>query len=124
MEKSNTDPDMFIVCYTGDHNHTRPTINWNSHGSRYRFLGRTNINIPSNKEYGTSSTAPPTTEKGSSFLSPVLSATRMSQTTPLLVSKDHVDNGGDIEGHVGTRNDVGKGDGNNILIPKLDEVKI
>ncbi|GAV76320.1 WRKY domain-containing protein [Cephalotus follicularis] len=71
VEKSNTDADIFIVTYTGDHTHPRPT-------HRNSLAGSTRNKVATSKD---SDSAQPNIANNASCSSP-LSATSLSPKTP------------------------------------------
>ncbi|KAF2315557.1 hypothetical protein GH714_040065 [Hevea brasiliensis] len=122
VERSNTDPNMFIVSYTGEHTHPRPTHRNSLAGStRNKFPA---IQKPPNKE-----AEEPSAEKDP--CSSPLSATSVSPTTPLSAPMDHETanenintdaakmDGADMEGHrMESDDEFDEGD-DDILIPNM-----
>ncbi|KAJ9139828.1 hypothetical protein P3X46_030526 [Hevea brasiliensis] len=80
VERSNTDPNMFIVNYTGDHTHPRP-IHRNS------LAGSTRNKFLSNQKPANKRSEEPSA--GKAPCSSPLSATSLSPTTPLSAPIEH-----------------------------------
>ncbi|EEF49038.1 hypothetical protein RCOM_1581940 [Ricinus communis] len=126
VERSNIDPNMFIVSYTGDHTHPRPTHRNSLAGStRNKFPSLQKTSATTNKESDEPEKAP---------CSSPLSVTSFSPTTPLSGSMDHeataanennkpeagdVDIGADMEGHRMENDEDDEYDGDDILIPNM-----
>ncbi|KAF3432922.1 hypothetical protein FNV43_RR24024 [Rhamnella rubrinervis] len=81
VERSNSDPNMFIVTYTGDHTHPRPTHR-NSLAGSSRSKFTTTQKPTTDKDSNNSDRSP--TMANPSCSSP-LSSTSLSPTTPLTV---------------------------------------
>nr|AMO00437.1 WRKY transcription factor 69 [Manihot esculenta] len=122
VERSNTDPNMFIVSYTGEHTHPRPTHRNSLAGStRNKFSA---IQKPANKE-----SEEPSAEKAP--CSSPLSATSLSPTTPLSAPMDHETaneninteaakmDGADLESHGMDSDGEYYEDDDDILIPNM-----
>lgn len=77
MERSNTDPNLFIVSYTGDHQHPRPTHRNSLAGSTRNKFSRTQTPLTKNNNDKDAAAQPPTTNASCS--SP-LSSTSNSPT--------------------------------------------
>ncbi|CAN1158569.1 Probable WRKY transcription factor 27 [Linum perenne] len=84
VERSTTDPNMFIVSYSGDHTHPKPT-------HRNSLAGSTRTKFPAKKEPDFSSTSAPlpqtTSPEKPACSSPL--AAGLSPTTPLSTTMDH-----------------------------------
>ncbi|KAL3596683.1 hypothetical protein D5086_008320 [Populus alba] len=76
VERSNTDPNMFVVCYTGDHTHPRPT-----HRNSLAGSTRNKVQQPAQKPENKESEHPVSADRGS--CSSPLSATSLSPRTTL-----------------------------------------
>ncbi|KAF9683771.1 hypothetical protein SADUNF_Sadunf04G0049000 [Salix dunnii] len=134
VEKSNTDPNMFIVCYTGDHTHPRPTQRNSLAGST-----RNKVQQPTQKPEIKESKQPILAERG--LCSSPLSATSLSHTPTLSTPIYHIEEVGneqesikthDLEGgHVlmgsddhedgvdGCDNDINDDYDDDLLIPNM-----
>ncbi|KAJ8773177.1 hypothetical protein K2173_028354 [Erythroxylum novogranatense] len=79
VEKSNNEPNIFIVSYTGDHTHPRPT-------HRNSLAGSTRNKFPTPQKPLDKESEAPTSDKKAVCSSP---STSLSPTTPLSASMDH-----------------------------------
>ncbi|KAJ6367966.1 hypothetical protein OIU78_000528 [Salix suchowensis] len=84
VERSNTDPNMFIVCYTGDHTHPRPTQRNSLAGST-----RNKVQQPAQKPENKESEQPILAHRG--LCSSPLSATTLSYRTTLSTPIYHIE---------------------------------
>ncbi|KAF9664234.1 hypothetical protein SADUNF_Sadunf17G0134900 [Salix dunnii] len=85
VERSNTDPNMFIVSYTGDHTHPRPTHR-NSLAGSTRNKVQQAVQKPEEKE-----PEQPSISADKGLCSSPLSATSLSPRTPLSAPIDHAE---------------------------------
>ncbi|KAG6742259.1 hypothetical protein POTOM_054362 [Populus tomentosa] len=88
VERSNTDPNMFIVSYTGDHTHPRPTHR-NSLAGSTRNKVQQAVQKPEEKE-----SEQPNISADKGLCSSPLSATSLSPRTPLSAPIDHAETAG------------------------------
>lgn len=102
MERSKTDPTVFIVSYTGDHNHPRPTHRNSLAGSTRGKYTRNRQNHASHDDQNNTGS-----DAVASCSSP-LSATSLSPTTPLPAR---------TEGE--NRNGIDETNADDILIPNF-----
>ncbi|KDP22210.1 hypothetical protein JCGZ_26041 [Jatropha curcas] len=101
VERSNTDPNMFVVSYSGDHTHPRPT-------HRNSLAGSTRNKFPTIQKPDIKETEEPSGEKAP--CSSPLSATSLSPTTPLSVSMEH-----ELAANENIGTDAGNMDGADLL---------
>ncbi|CAK7338723.1 unnamed protein product [Dovyalis caffra] len=88
VERSNKDPNMFIVSYTGDHTHPRPTHR-NSLAGSTRNKVQQPVRKPEEKE-----SELPNISADKALCSSPLSATSLSPRTPLSAPIDHIEAAG------------------------------
>uniref|UniRef100_A0A6N2ND42 WRKY domain-containing protein n=1 Tax=Salix viminalis TaxID=40686 RepID=A0A6N2ND42_SALVM len=97
VERSNTDPNMFIVCYTGDHTHPRPTQRNSLAGST-----RNKVQQPAQKPENKESEQPILAHRG--LCSSSLSATTLSHRTTLSTPIYHIEELGNEQESIKTHN--------------------
>ncbi|KAG5227454.1 hypothetical protein OIU76_027778 [Salix suchowensis] len=85
VERSNTDPNMFIVSYTGDHTHPRPTHRNSLAGSTRNKVQQA---VPKPEE---NESEQPSISADKGLCSSPLSATSLSPRTPLSAPIDRVE---------------------------------
>ncbi|XWS50438.1 hypothetical protein CRYUN_Cryun12cG0087700 [Craigia yunnanensis] len=95
VERSNLDSNIFIVTYTGDHTHPRPT-------HRNSLAGSTRNKLSTIQKAASKDSAPETLPSATASCSSPCSATSLSPTTPLSAPEDAIapvhntgDNGGE-----------------------------
>ncbi|XVE64296.1 hypothetical protein DITRI_Ditri07aG0089600 [Diplodiscus trichospermus] len=124
VERSNLDPNIFIVSYTGDHTHPRPT-------HRNSLAGSTRNKLSTIQKAASKDSAPETLPGTSASCSSPRSATSLSPispTTPLSAPEDTTapvhntgDNGGEEESVDMTPKTAtdGESDEDDLLIPNV-----
>ncbi|XP_022737542.1 probable WRKY transcription factor 27 [Durio zibethinus] len=121
VERSNLDPNIFIVSYTGDHTHPRPT-------HRNSLAGSTRNKLSTNQKAASKDSAPETLPSTTVSCSSPRSATSLSPTTPLSAPEDAAadvhsrgDNGGEEESVDMTLETApdGESDEDDLLIPNV-----
>lgn len=118
MEQSNSDRNIFIITYTGDHTHPKPT-------HRNSLAGSTRNKLSTAQKSSPEKTPPSETAVDASCFSP-LSATSVSPTTSFSTPQDGagaVKDAG-VENGTGEGNDVemldGESDDDDFLIPNIE----
>ncbi|XP_031269536.1 probable WRKY transcription factor 27 [Pistacia vera] len=110
VERSNTDPNLFIVSYTGDHTHPRPTHRNSLAGSTRNKFSRTQTSLTNNNK---DATAQPTTTSGNASCSSPLSST--SHSPAAMEEVKNQSEGADVDSEMVEEED----DEDDLLIPNL-----